>query len=128
MTIGLRSKSSLEVSWHVSTRLFSEQQVEPGLSTEEWQELLSIRRELRPVWQLGSRSDKLVYARPQASESDIQNRFRALSQMAKLFSHDSADRFALTPLGEFLTRNTAGSLHSVALLFGVDLAARCTAR
>ena len=48
--------------------------------------------------------------------------------MAKLFSHDSADRFALTPLGEFLTRNTAGSLHSVALLFGVDLAARCTAR
>ena len=68
MTIGLRSKFSLEVSWHVSTRLLSEQQVEPGLSTEEWQELLSIRRELRPVWQLGSRSDKLVYAGPQPSD------------------------------------------------------------
>src|SRR5215469_16625884 len=38
-------------------RLLSEQQVEPGLSAEEWQELLSIRRELRPVMRFRSLPD-----------------------------------------------------------------------
>jgi hypothetical protein len=52
---------------------------------------------------------------------------RALASFV-IFSHDSADRFALTPLGEFLKRDMPGSLHRAALLFGVDLAARSIGR
>ena len=42
---------------------------------------------------------------------------RALASFG-IFSHDSADRFALEPLGEFLKRDGPGSLHSAALFFG----------
>jgi hypothetical protein len=52
---------------------------------------------------------------------------RALSSFG-IFSRDSADRFALTSLGEFLRRDMPGSLHSAALLFGVDLVARSIGR
>jgi O-methyltransferase domain/Dimerisation domain len=42
---------------------------------------------------------------------------RALASF-ELFSQDSAGRFALAPLGEFLKRDMAGSLHGAALFFG----------
>jgi hypothetical protein len=42
---------------------------------------------------------------------------RALASF-DLFSQDSLGRFALAPLGEFLKRDTAGSLHGAALFFG----------
>jgi hypothetical protein len=42
---------------------------------------------------------------------------RALTSFG-IFSQDSAGRFALAPLGEFLKRDVPGSLHGAALFFG----------
>ena len=42
---------------------------------------------------------------------------RALTSFG-IFSQDSAGRFALAPLGEFLKRDVPGSLHAAALFFG----------
>lgn len=39
----------------------------------------------------------------------------------EVFSEDSAGRFALAPLGKFLQRDRAGSLHPAALFFGGDV-------
>jgi SAM-dependent methyltransferase len=41
-----------------------------------------------------------------------------------VFAVDSAGRFALTPMGQYLKRNADGSLHSAALLFGGKDSAR----
>jgi len=49
-----------------------------------------------------------------ASAPSLRRVMRALASFG-IFSHDSADRFALAPLGEFLK---PGSLHNAALLFG----------
>lgn len=38
-----------------------------------------------------------------------------------IFSQDSAGRFELAPLGEFLRSDTTGSMHDAALFFGDDL-------
>jgi hypothetical protein len=45
---------------------------------------------------------------------------RALASF-DVFSQDSAGRFALAPLGEFLKRDVPGSLHPAAMLFGGEL-------
>jgi len=42
---------------------------------------------------------------------------RALASF-DIFSEDSAGRFALAPMGEFLKRDMPGSLHTAALFFG----------
>ncbi len=47
----------------------------------------------------------------------LQRVMRALASFG-VFSEDSAGRFALAPLGEFLKRDVAGSLHGAALFFG----------
>ena len=52
-----------------------------------------------------------------ASAPSLRRVMRALASFG-IFSHDSTDRFALAPLGEFLKRDEPGSLHSAALLFG----------
>ena len=44
------------------------------------------------------------------SAPSLRRVMRALASFV-IFSHDSADRFALTPLGEFLKRDMPGSLH-----------------
>jgi C-methyltransferase len=59
-------------------------------------------------------------AQATASDTDCLRRvMRALASF-EVFSEDSAGRFALGPLGEFLKRDVAGSLHGAALFFGGD--------
>jgi Dimerisation domain len=52
-----------------------------------------------------------------ASAPSLHRVMRALASFG-IFSRDSAGRFALAPLGEFLKRDLPGSLHSAALFFG----------
>jgi hypothetical protein len=52
-----------------------------------------------------------------ANASSLRRVMRALACFG-VFSQDAADRFALAPAGEFLKRDTAGSLHGAALFFG----------
>jgi hypothetical protein len=52
-----------------------------------------------------------------ANPSHLHRVIRALSNF-DVFSEDSAGRFALTAMGQHLRRDTDGSLHSAAMLFG----------
>jgi O-methyltransferase domain len=52
-----------------------------------------------------------------ANEPSIRRVMRALASFG-VFSQESESRFALAPLGEFLKRDMAGSLHGAALFFG----------
>jgi hypothetical protein len=52
-----------------------------------------------------------------ASPRSLERVLRALASF-DVVSQDSAGRFALGPLGEYLKRDVAGSLHGAALFFG----------
>jgi O-methyltransferase domain len=52
-----------------------------------------------------------------ASPPSLRRVMRALASFG-VFSQDSAGRFALAPLGEFLKRDVVGTLHGAALFFG----------
>jgi hypothetical protein len=52
-----------------------------------------------------------------ASPPSLRRVMRALARFG-VFSQDSAGRIALEPLGEFLKRDVARSLHGAALFFG----------
>jgi len=58
-----------------------------------------------------------------ASPSHLHRILRALSNF-DVFSEDSASHFALTATGQHLRRDTDGSLHSAAMLFGGEDGAR----
>src|SRR3984885_2729365 len=57
-----------------------------------------------------------------ADAASLRRAMRALASF-NVFSQESADRFALGPLGELLRRDVEGSLHSAALLFGGETGA-----
>src|SRR5271155_3557727 len=59
----------------------------------------------------------------EATEVRPQYLLRVMRALASfdVFSQDSAGRFALAPLGEFLKRDLPGSLHPAAMLFGGEL-------
>jgi ubiquinone/menaquinone biosynthesis C-methylase UbiE len=65
------------------------------------------------------RSDELASATG-ASVHALRRVMRALAGFG-VFSQDSAGRFELAPLGEFLRTDTAGSMHGAALFFGSDI-------
>jgi hypothetical protein len=57
-----------------------------------------------------------------ASTPSLRRVMRALASF-RVFSEDSADRFALAPMGELLKCHVAGSLHPAALFFGGEAGA-----
>ena len=61
----------------------------------------------------------------EATGADAPSLRRVMRALARfnIFSQESADRFALGPLGELLRRDGEGSLHSAALLFGGETGA-----
>jgi ubiquinone/menaquinone biosynthesis C-methylase UbiE len=64
-------------------------------------------------------SDELANATG-ASAQPLRRVMRALAGFG-VFSQDSAERFKLAPLGEFLRRDTTGSMHHAALFYGDDV-------
>lgn len=57
------------------------------------------------------------------SASSLRRVLRGLATF-NVFSQDSDGRFAMAPMGEFLKRDAAGSLHSAALFFGGERGAK----
>ena len=68
----------------------------------------------------GPRSSDELASATGASVQPLRRVMRALAGFG-VFSQDSAGRFELAPLGEFLRSDTAGSMHGAALFFGNDI-------